>query len=64
MVEHSVHMAFRNLVAALEDVAWIDMCYRERMEVLAAVNFQDLVVDMENLVAAPKCTFASDYVGK
>lgn len=46
------------------DVALIDMLCPERMEAVAVVDSHDLVVDIENLVVAPKCTFASDYVDK
>lgn len=57
-------MALHNLAAALVDVALIDMSCPERMEAVAVVDSHDLVVDIENLVVAPKCTSASDYVDK
>jgi len=50
------------LVVELVDVALIDM--KGRIVGLAAVHLHDSVLDIGSLAAAPKCTFASDYVDK
>lgn len=50
-------------MVALGDVVLIDMLCPEQMEELVVVDLRGFAEGIENLELAPKCTFASDYVG-